>query len=249
VTPPRIELDPTLGTDDYDWTLYHLDYRAQLEAIEKDVRLRLREGDAHIVEGRMVVSGAGLSLHPNHTCLYETIGALAPSSVIEIGCGGGDHLHNLGVLYPSIERKGFDRSPEQLKFLAERSPHLAKLVSVLDATMPPAANPPQADVVYTQAVIMHIQAGNGHLVALHNIFRMARKQVVLMENWKRHPFVDDIRGLYEDGMLAWKPRFYYRTFDGKPHLLVVSKEELPFDPLVDYRQLTEAMSWKPNTSG
>ena len=40
---------------------------------------------------------------------------------------------------------------------------------------------------------MHLHDGNGHRVALTNMFRAARKHVVLMENWRRHPYVDDLR--------------------------------------------------------
>jgi len=238
---PRIALDPSLGTDDFDWSLYHLDYRAQIEVLAKDILQRLEAGDAVFEAGKLHMRRVASPLHPNHATLYETIGVLAPRSVIEIGCGGGDHLHNLGILYPTLQRRGFDRSPAQLAFLRERSPQLAPLTHILDITMPPAEDTPTADVVYTQAVLMHIQAGNGHLVALHNMFRMALKQIVLMENWKRHRFVDDIRLLHECGMLAWAPRFYFRRWAGRPHILVVSREPLDLDPLQDYQQLLEPL--------
>jgi hypothetical protein len=38
--------------------------------------------------------------------------------------------------------------------------------------------------------------GQVNLVALENLFRTAHKQVVLMENWSRHEFVEDIRRLH-----------------------------------------------------
>lgn len=245
---PPIELDPRLGNDDYDWSRYHVDYRAQLAEIESESLLRLEPGNHSFRDGVLEADPSLPPIHPNHACLYETIGVLAPGSVLEVGCGGGDHLHNLGVLFPDLQRRGIDRSPGQLEFLRERNPHVAALVEVLDVTLPPSDRLPQADVVYSQAVLMHIQAGNGHLVALANMFRMARHQVVLMENWKRHPFVDDIRRLAGGGMLAWEPRLHLRRYDGRPHLLVASREELDLEPLERYDQLVEAMDWEPSTA-
>lgn len=228
-------------SDDFDWSRYHLTYRRQIEELEQTGLLKLGADSASMTDGRLEVNAGFPPMHPNHVCLYETIGALGARSVIEIGCGGGDHLHNLGVLFPDMDRRGFDRSAEQLAFLARRNPELRELAGILDITMPPSCLFPTADVVYTQAVIMHIQAGNGHRVALANMFGMASEQVVLMENWTRHAFVDDIRALDQGGMLPWQPNLYLRRSAGKPHLLVASRTELPFEPLADYRQLAEAV--------
>lgn len=239
----RIELDPADGGDDYDWSLYHLDYSAQIASLEPIHTLRLFEGDFSLEDGALKLREGLRPLHPNHLCLYETIGALAPASVIEVGCGGGDHLHNLGVLYPALQRRGLDRSEGQLSFLRSRSPHLSDLVQQLDVTLPPSRDLPKAEVVYSQAVIMHIQAGNSHLVALSNMFRMAERSVVLMENWKRHPFMDDIRMLHARGMIDWDNlKFYHRRYNGRPHIMIVSRDDLPFEKLDDYDALVKAMN-------
>ena len=107
----------------------------------------------------------------------------------------------MGELFPALERIGLDRSAEQLQFLKQRSPHLAQNVRVFDATLPHSRGLPTAEVVYSQAVIMHIQAGNSHLVALSNMFKMAERAVVLMENFKQHPFMTDILRLHAEGMI------------------------------------------------
>jgi hypothetical protein len=93
---------------------------------------------------------------------------------------------------------------------------------------------------------MHIQAGNGHRVALSNMFRMASRHVVLMENFKRHQFVAEIQQLHDGGMIGWPAiNFYFRRQDGAPHILIASKEPLAFETLDDYRQLVDAMKWEP----
>jgi hypothetical protein len=234
------------AVDDYEWGTYRAHYERDLVTVARDHTQKLSVGDFSLLDGHISFRAGLKPLHPNCACLYETIGALAPSSVIEVGCGGGDHLHNLGVIYPSIVRRGFDRSAAQLALLRERSPHLVSLVSELDVTMPPGNDYPSADLVYTQAVVMHIHAGNGHLVALANMFRMATRHVVLIENWWRHWFMDDIAMLHRGGMITWPSiHFYFRRFQGKPYSMVVSRDVLPFEPLSNYRLLLDAMTWQP----
>lgn len=239
---PQIELDPTKGTDDYNWKLYHLDYSAQIAQMASDHTQKLTRDNAQLVDGVIKLTVNDLPLHRNHSVLYETVAALAPVSAIEVGCGGGDHLNNLSVLLPQLDLRGFDRSVEQLTYLKNRSPALAEKVSVMDITLPPSNKMPQADVVYTQAVIMHIQAGSGHLVALSNLFRMARKCVVLMENFKRHNFVADTEWLKAQGMIDWDEiHFYVRNFEDQPHILIASKTRLNLEPLGSYKRLVDAM--------
>jgi hypothetical protein len=155
-------------------------------------------------------------------------------------------LHNLGVLFPSLHRLGFDRSCGQLALLRERSPHLAPLVARLDITRNLRSTHPTADIAYTQAVIMHIHARDRHLDALQNMFRMATKHVVLMENWWRHWFMDEIAALHKRGLIDWPNlRFYFRRENNCPKIMIISQEILPFERLVDYRQLLDAMEWRP----
>jgi SAM-dependent methyltransferase len=227
--------------DDFDWRAYSAHYAEELTEVEQDHTTRLSPQDYMFAEGRLTQQSSALPLHPNHRLLYETLLQLRPASVLEMGCGGGDHLYNLGVLAPPIRAAGVDRSPEQLALLKRRSPNLSAAVSVADIMRPlPDALPP-VDIAYTQAVIMHIQTGDLHLTALANAFQAATKQVVLMENWQRHPFLSDIRGLHAQGRIPWEtPHFYFRRapeMGGKPHLMVVSATPLDYEPLADYDAL------------
>lgn len=230
------------ASDDYDWRLYRSEYVSELRSIARSHTQRLRAGQYRYDNGSLVQQGDGLPLHPNHRLLYETILQLSPSSVFEAGCGGGDHLHNLNVLNATMVLSGVDRSEEQLGLLHERNPELAATTNIFDLTLPYSQALPTADVSYTQAVLMHIHTGNGHLVALANLFRVSQRQIVLMENWKRHEFLRDAQYLHKNGMTGWPDLLcYFRRspeFDNRPHLLVLSKKPLPYEPLDDYSVLS-----------
>jgi hypothetical protein len=84
---------------------------------------------------------------------------------------------------------------------------------------------------------MHIHTGNGHLVALSNLFKMATTYVILMENWRSHDFMESIRDIYDKKMIPWGDLFFYYRFSpelNKPHLMVVSAEKLDYEPLTRY---------------
>ncbi len=232
------------AVDDYEWQFYTGIYRDGLQGIEKEHSLVLRFGDYDFQQGKLIKKYSGLPLHPNYSIIYETLLQLQPESIMEIGCGCGDHLHNIRTLAPAIELHGVDISKGQLEFLQQRHPDLGAAIKQYNiTTAPDRCDLPRVDVVFTQAVIMHIR--QNHLNALINLFRIARYQVVLMENWKRHEFMPDIQRLFDEKKLPWNQvYFYYRTSDatGKPHLMILSSEPLPEYPaLGDYSILRNAV--------
>ncbi len=212
--------------DDFDWRRYHLEYAAQLAEIESTNTLKLAQGQWE-VKGGLIALTRGLPLHANHKALYETILALAPTSVLEAGCGGGDHLHNLSLLLPGLDIRGIDRSEGQLDVLRRRNPAFADRVAVVNLTLPHPTNIDKADLVYAQAVLMHIQTGNGHRVALWNVFDLANQHVVLMENLERHDFASDIITLWRQGILPWSDLHLYVAPPHKgPPVIVASRDAL-----------------------
>lgn len=231
--------------DDFNWNTYREHYENELREIGKVHTLKLKTGDYNFENDTLKISSDILPLHSNHRLLYETVLHLNPQTVCELGCGGGDHLYNLNLLRPALKLVGYDRSARQLSLAMERSPSLKGKLEEFDGTLPFSSQFPQVDLAYTQAVIMHIQTGNGHLTALSNLFKFATKHVVLMENWKKHSFWADIQFLFEKQMIPWKQlHFYLRRapeLNNKPHLMVVSAQPLGIEPLVSYSQLADAM--------
>jgi SAM-dependent methyltransferase len=224
--------------DDYDWKAYPIEYSAQLSEISRQHTLKLAPGDYAFREGNLSRMMEVPPLHPNHRLLYETILQLRPESVMEIGCGGGDHLYNLMTLTPETKLYGCDISPQQLEFARTRSPNLSAALQTVDITNGVSVKIlPKADLCFTQAVIMHIRSRSRYLHALRNLFTLAIKYVVLMENWSRHNFMLDIKSLWEVGNLPWtNVNFYYRIAPeyGRPHLMVVSTQ-----PLKNYTVLSD----------
>jgi trans-aconitate methyltransferase len=241
--------------DDFDWRTYSTKYREEMTEVAKEHTLKLSFGDYIFADGSLSRMRGVLPLHPNHRLLYETILQLHPNSAMEIGCGSGDHLCNLMTLSPYITLYGCDRSAAQIKLARRRSPDLSADLRQADITKRDSIRIlPKVDLCFTQAVIMHIGSHYSlfralipyyrrrHLRALGNMFKLAAKHVVLMENWASHNFLTDIKSLHEMRIPPWtKANFYYRISPeyGCPHLMVVSTESLNYPTLMDYRTLLD----------
>ncbi len=145
-------------TDDFDWKLYNLHYRGELEEVSKIYTQILQVYDYIFKDGHLSKNNEKvLPLHPNYRLLYETMLQLGPQSVFEVGCGGGDHLSNLNILSPDIKLFGSDLSKEQLDFLIERHPELKAEIKQYDSTLPLPYNQEKVDIAFSQAVLMHIK--------------------------------------------------------------------------------------------
>ena len=230
--------------DDYAWEYYSELYEDGLEDVARKHTLALRPGDYSFRKGCLVPEGGILPLHQNYQIIYETILQLNPDSVLEVGCGCGDHLHNLQILAPHIRLAGCDISQGQIDFLQRKHPDLIARTAVHDIRVsPPPLGIDSVHVIFTQAVIMHIRKHQGR--ALANLFRMATRQVILMENWLRHDFLGEIRTLSRAGEIPWEKIFFYYREAGippKPHLMIVSATELAYPELSDYRTLADTVA-------
>lgn len=231
--------------DDFNWSLYNLHYRGELELISKKNTLTLSKNDYHFFGNELVrINKDVLPLHPNHKLLYETILQLNPESVFELGCGNGMHLNNLQTLSQKIKLSGIDRSKDQVEFFHESYPNLKAEIKQYDATMPFGNSFPKVDVAYTQAVIMHIKTNDSHLVALANLFNVAKKQVILMENWNSHKFMKDTRYLFDKKLISWENLYvYYRVSKENPNtrLMVCSQYPLDYPVLTNYEEMRKGL--------
>lgn len=225
--------------DMFNWDRYNLHYRGELKEIGKTNTISIKKNDYSFIDSKLVKINKNInSLHPNWHYLYETILQLKPKSVFEMGCGSGMHLNNIHVLAPEIKLLGIDRDENQLKFLKELYPNLNAKILLANATeLFPSNFLPQVELSFTQAVIMHIHEGESHKIALANLFNISSKYVILVERWKNHQFLDDIRELFNKKIINWETiNFYYRNSDenNAPIMIICSKEPLDYPELKNY---------------
>jgi hypothetical protein len=230
--------------DDFDWDNYTADsYHRRLKGdVESEFRASSRDGDLTFDAATGTVASQGAQIHPNQHLILETIGQLAPASVHEVGCGGGDHLATTAALFPDISVTGGDRGASQLELALNRHPGLAGCLGLQDITMPFSKHWPQADLVYSQAVIMHIHTAVSHFVGLANMVSVARKYVLLLENLQCHNFVRDIGALMKGGHLAWDDLYMYQvegSTGGRGILL--SRSALDYQKLTSDTQIREGL--------
>ncbi len=182
---------------------------------------------------------AGLNpLHPNTRLLLETVKQLEPASVADFGYGFGDILYNVGLLLPDAELYGYDIAAHKMECVQERSPSLADRAVLKQCDIALPGKFATVELTYTSVVIMHI-LGERRLTALRNVFETATEHVILMENWRTHNFMEDIRRLHNDfALFMWLELYFYYRYSpefARPHLMIVSKNSnLPYERIYDY---------------
>jgi len=220
--------------DDFNWSEYSdKEYSKQISELEKEYTFILPEGKYSIIDGKIILDPSLLPLHENHKVLYETIYALKPRSILEVGCGCGDHLANIKKILPEVELNGLDLLQRQLEFLFQRHPELKNQahLSIKDITIS-SLERVKVDLVFTQAVLMHIQRHKHYLSALKNIFNNSKRFVVLMENWTRHNFIEDIKKISKMPDFAWENVYFYTNNTGQKKALILS-----LTPLAEFYEL------------
>ena len=231
--------------DDFDWSNYTADsYQRRLEGdVETSYRAVSRAGQLRFDAAKGTVVSDGVPIHPNRQLILEAVGRLGPASVHEVGCGGGDHISTVAGLFPEVRVSGGDRGEAQLALALRRHPGLKDRLGLQDITMPYSHRWPEAELVYSQAVIMHIHTAVSHFVALSNMVRQASKYVLLMENHECHNFVADLQMLAEGGHLSWDSLHIHR-FDGSTgaRAVLLSREPLDLPVLTSDFDLREGRS-------
>ncbi len=232
--------------DDFDWENYTDDsyHRRLKNDIESKFLTIAGPDDLTFDRSTGILSTKDRGIHPNHSAILEVIGQLQPETVHEIGCGAGDHVANANIVFPDIQTSGSDRGDSQIALAQKRHPDLSDTFGVLDATMPYSRFWPRADLVYSQAVIMHVHTAVSHFVALSNMFAMANKYVFLMENLQCHNFVSDIQNLHDGGHTSWETMYIYQ-FDGSTGArgVLLSKEKLNYPALTSDAELRKGLKF------
>jgi trans-aconitate methyltransferase len=223
--------------DGVNWKKYNKHYSEELKIIEKVNTLLINAKDIEVVAGKVNLKNPNqLPLHPNAQLLYETILKLHPSSILEVGCGGGDHLANLKTLIPELKVYGVDLLDKQIEFLNNRHPQNDFELKVVDISKNGVIFP-SVDVIYTQAVLMHITERNLRFYnSMENLLNSSAKHLILVENWSQHDFFETVKQITYSN--KWKMYFNFLEGNEKTRLMIISKDEqLSFQPLLDYTQL------------
>jgi len=223
--------------DGVNWKKYNKHYSEELKIIEKVNTLLITAQDFEVVNGKVILKSSDkLPLHPNAQLLYETILKLHPSSILEVGCGGGDHLANLKTLIPELEVYGVDLLDKQIEFLNKRHPQNDFKLSVVDISKKGVIFP-NVDVIYTQAVLMHITEKDLRFYnSMENLLNSSAKHLIFVENWSQHNFFETVKQITP--VNKWKMYLNFLEGNEKTRLMIISKDEqLSFQPLLDYNQL------------
>ena len=243
-----------IDRDDFTWSRYHKIYEGEMIEGEKHFTFKLSDND-FLVEGRNLrIKRLPKPLHPNYELLYKIIFSLRPASIFEVGCGRGDHLSNLKKIFFKANLKktkfsGSDLLENQIKKLYERNPELKKFAKIFVHDITTSPLPKMEELIYTQTVIMHLQKKNNHLDALRNIFQSSKKFVVLMENWERHNFYEDIKKISKEENFPWKRVYFYKVDSGVQISMVLSKVKiesnyLNYEELGDNKELLKYLKKK-----
>lgn len=228
--------------DGVNWANYHKDYAQELKSIQKFNTIVIDPEQIGMKNSKInYKSDKILPLIPSHKLLYETILNIKVNRVLEVGCGGGDHLYNLSQLDQNLDLFGVDRSEEQLKLFKKRHEFFYSKVNpkVVDLTKHQIAIP-NIDLIFSQAVFMHIsEQQNRFFNAFNNIFTQSNNYIILMENWTQHNFLDVAQKIMHSNQ-SWyfaKTYFTQSEVDPKIRCMIISKHFLNLEPLLDYNQL------------
>lgn len=174
--------------DCFNWDTY-----SQTAYIPELLHVVSKQNDM-LVENSLVDNGEVVfndNLHDNWKEIYHQVIKLKAKSVLEVGCGCTHHLINLYKLDPTLELHGIDYSKTQIDigyklFNLQDYPFKDNL-KVQDFTKDIEEATPKYDLVFTQAVTMHL-AHERAIKFIRNMGKLAKSHIVMVENITHHDY-------------------------------------------------------------
>jgi len=219
---------------------YVQSFRESIKETDLKCSTLLYPGNYRLVDGGRLLTGLiDRQLHPNVRLLLETLYNLNPASVWEVGCAAGINLHNLKLLLPEIELHATEICPGFLELINEIFPDLGASIEIDDASSEDYI-PPEVDIAFSHAVLMHINPEEAFRRALGKMLYSACRQVVLLENWATYNFHEGALSYLNtaDCPSRWKKPNFYQIYSpelGRYHLMVISTTPLNYPLLFNYK--------------
>lgn len=229
--------------DDFSWDTYTRDsyYQQLTQEIEAGYTTQLSKVPFSVRDGKIELPEDVKPIHPKHLVIYKAVLALTPDSLFEFGFGGGDQLANFRVLLPRAELGGVDIGDTQRQLALQRNereltdPDAPVWLDIRDMTLANAADDlaDRAEFVYCQAVLMHIHGADRHRRFIANMWKVSRRYVMIVENWARHDYVEDLQSLFPSTTL------YVVEHGGVTGLLLDKQNALPYASVQTDKQLRD----------
>lgn len=161
-------------SDEYHWSVYTKEYKAQLEEISDKDNMDFFVHDK--------ANWELMNLHPNWKELYQCILSLRVGTAFECGCGGGYHMHNIKTISPNTHVYGCDLLDTQLDLALEWA-GVANAFQ-MDMTKDITHNG-RYEFVYSHAVIMHLSTENA-IRFMKNMDKLSKKYIFMIEGEANH---------------------------------------------------------------
>lgn len=194
-----------------NWEAEHNPYKQNMVILARLYTIYLSQDSCQLDNEANIVMSPGVKpLHVKWHTIYHAILKLDSESVFEFGFGFGHNLHNLQELRPNIRVKGIDIAVKQYKHAILILPKLKQDLFIWDAAdRLDACHDNSVDVAFSRGVIMFLAR---HIEVIHNMFSVANKQVILLEDWGAHNFYDDIKEYSLSSQFSW-PNVYFYSYD------------------------------------
>lgn len=191
-----------------DWEAMHISYKYNMELLAKLYTVFLTPESFKLDDENNIVMAPNFKpLHIKWQTVYHAVLKLQAKSVFEFGFGFGHNLHNLEMLSTDIATYGIDIAIRQYEHAVLLQPRLADCLFVWDgAERLDATYDNSVDVAFSRGVIMFLAR---HIDVIHNMFSVAKNQVVLLEGWHAHNFYQDIKIYAESKRFPWSDLHMY----------------------------------------